>query len=234
MKKIFAIFAALIITSAALFAGDFYNGDIQFHGGLAAGKITLNSSSDASLSRDIDYESLQFNLGAESWHLFRPTTIFGAGFMAGLNAGVGGTKSDLDLFGQESNAPCWSFAGNFEVGPAIGLYLIELIRIGFHFGYNVGFNYDTPYSYKSSDGDARLSLSAWSSYVGFSTGIQVKLFPESGFTPLAGWKLIKGVSDSYIIELSSSEEMFDAGSDTVMAPYEFLQNIFYVGFSINW
>ena len=34
MKKILAILTALVITSAALFAGDFYNGDIQFHGGL--------------------------------------------------------------------------------------------------------------------------------------------------------------------------------------------------------
>lgn len=53
-------------------------------------------------------------------------------------------------------------------------------------------------------------------------------------TPVAGWNLIKGFSDSYIIELSSSEAMFDAGSDTVEATYDFLQNIFYVGFSINW
>jgi hypothetical protein len=227
MKKIIALIAALVVTSGLLFAGDFYNGDFQLHGG-----VGFNSTTIPDLSTSDAIKATQFNGGLESWHMFRPITLLGVGFMAGANIGFGSTKQEMTFVDEPGNQSGLSLTGNFEVGPAVSLYLFELLRIGFHFSYNTGFNIDTPYSYSS--GSDYLKYQILGTYSGFSTGLQFKAFPEGKVSAVAGWKLVKGLTNSEEVSLTSSDAFFDAGTKTLYYDYSFTQNILYAGVSFNW
>ena len=229
MKKIIAVIAALVVTGSALFAGDFYNGDIQFQGGLAVNTTKISDFSD-------DIKAKEFDLGLQSWHLFRPISLVGVGFMAGLNAGVGTTEQlslNMGIGSVKGNMTGLSYSVNAEFGPAVAIYLANIIRIAGNFSYNAGTNFDMPFVYENTVYNYRSSaeISTKGSYKGFSAGLQAKLFPAAKCSLLVGWKLVKGLSDSYEYQYLGS-----SGSETsiIHNRYDFTQNHLYAGLSVNW
>ncbi len=229
MKKLVSIIVALVIAGGVLFAGDFYNGDIQLQGGMSFNKSTMED-----VSKDISAK--EFDLGLQSWHLFRPVEIVGLGFLVGGNLGIGATDKWENVSGATNGI---SFTANFEIGPAVGLYLGNIVRLGGNFCFDAGFNMDMPVVYESTYSSSVTLINA--SYSGFSTGLQAKFFPESRCNLIFGWKLIKGFSDSYensTTVSSSSSRSSSSGSGsfdkTIYKKYDFTQNIIYLGFGISW
>ena len=219
MKRLITILAALILVSGAAFAGDFYNGDVQFQLG-----ISKNSTKLQNFDKNITAKEGVF--GFQTWHLFKPVDLVGVGFMGGFNVGVG-TTDQLDLYNpsngqsEKSNVDGVSYSYNFEIGPAVGIYLGKIVRFGANICYTAGFNYDIPYTKNN------LRTIVWTEYKGLSAGLQAKFIPDKKCNPIVGWKLVKGFSDNYSIISQGTESQRNEN-------YDFTQNIFYAGLGISW
>ncbi len=240
MKKLVAVLAAAVLAGGAIFAGDFYNGDIQLQAGVGFDTVKAED-----LDRTI--KGTIFDFGVESWHLFKPIDLIGVGFSVGFNGGVGATEkwssSYYSGFGMEvkpQNGLSANF--NFNIGPAVGLYLGNVVRFGVNFGFNAGFSFDEPsvyeyeYStgyYSTNTGTARTSI--WASYSGIDFGIQAKFLPESVVNPVIGWRIVKGSASSFDYSVSmpdSDDNKYDTG--TMYRKYDFTQNVLYVALSFSW
>lgn len=228
MKRLITILAALILVSGAAFAGDFYNGDVQFQFGGA-----LDSTKIQDMNEKITAKEGIF--GFQSWHLFRPIELVGVGFMGGFNIGLGQTDQ-LEFYNsfthkrEKGNKKGFSFTYNFEIGPAVGIYLGEVVRFGANICYTLGFNIDRPMEYRKDD--KMYEYNVWSEYKGFSAGLQAKFLPEKKCNPIVGWKLVKGYSDTTFGQVESTG--YTTGKKEYDQKYDFTQNIFYAGLGISW
>lgn len=226
MKKILAIVAALVVMGGVACAGDFYNGDIQIQLGYASNKAALEG-----FLVDKDVKSKQFDLGLETWHLFRPVEIVGVGFMGDFNMGFGTAEKLYDTVGYEDG---FSFSLNVAVGPAVGLYLGNVVRLGFNIGYDAGFSFEEPYRfvYDSAYVSGTSYCDVKASYSGLALGLQAKFLPESKVNPVIGWKFVKGAASSYDYYLYDPSDSYS--SDTINKKFDFTQNIFYAAISFSW
>lgn len=229
MKKILTIIASLILISGVSFAGDFYNGDIQFQ--LGAG---LNTTEIQDMEDNLNAKEVVF--GIQTWHLFNPVDILGVGFMAGFNFGFGPTEQ-IEMYTpygkKKGNQTGASVTYNFELGPAIGIYLGNVVRFGANICYSYGYNYDMPFNYKDKDADFYISSSVHSEFDGISTGVQAKFLPNKKCNPIIGWKFLRGFSNTVGSEVSSSVSAFES-SEEFSYEYTFTQNIIYAGVGISW
>ena len=239
MKKLVAVLAAAILAGGAIFAGDFYNGDIQLQAGVGFDTVKAED-----LDRSI--KGTIFDFGVESWHLFKPIDLIGVGFSVGFNGGIGATEqwplpySGYGVEVKTLNGLSGNF--NFAIGPAVGLYLGNVVRFGVNFGFDAGFSIDEPLAYEyevstgyygSSKGTARATVFA--SYSGIDFGIQAKFLPESVVNPVVGWRIVKGSASSFDYSVSmpdSDDNKYDTG--TMYRKYDFTQNILYVALSFSW
>lgn len=232
MKKLVGLLAALVLAGGSIFAGDFYNGDIQLQFGFAFDKATAEDI-DAAINAKV------FNGGIESWHLFKPVDMLGLGFMVGFNAGVGKTdrwSTNLTGFGDtnskmelKGNKDGLSWNWNFNIGPAVAFYAGDIVRIGANFGFATGFNFDEPYKAELNTEHIKGSTSATfkASYSGFTTGIQAKFFPDFFINPVIGWRLVRGTSNSVDYNISSFK-------GTLNKKYTFTQNVVYAALAFSW
>ena len=224
MKKICLLVASLVIAGGSLFAGDFYNGDVQFQAGLGLNKVIIEDEPK-------DITSKEFNLGIQSYHLFKPIDLVGVGFMAGFNGGVGKTDNWKSLGNNATNEDSLAVSLNFEIGPAVGLYLGNIVRIGFNIGYNTGWSFNTPENFKISSGNGYTNIST--SYNGLSLGLQGKFFPNSRVNPVIGWRLVKGFSDSVeIIKGGNARKSYKM--DTYSYKFDLTQNVIYAALALSW
>lgn len=232
MKKLVGLLAALVLAGGSIFAGDFYNGDIQIQLGFALDKATAEDI-DAAINAKV------FNGGIESWHLFKPVDMFGVGLMAGFNAGVGKTdrwSTTLTGFGDtnskmelKGNKDGLSWNLNFNIGPAVAFYAGDIVRIGANFGFATGFNFDEPYKAEFNTENIRGSTSASfkASYTGFTTGVQAKFFPDFFINPVIGWRFIRGTSKSVDYNVGSFKSSLNK-------KYTFTQNVIYAALAFSW
>ena len=238
MKKLVAVLAAAVLAGGAIFAGDFYNGDIQLQAGIGFDTVKAED-------HDRTIKGTIFDFGVESWHLFKPIDLIGVGFSVGFNGGIGATEqwplpySGYGVEVKPLNGLSANF--NFNIGPAVGLYLGNVVRFGINFGYNAGINFDQPvsYEYDFSDGyssqKGTAATSIWASYSGIDFGIQAKFLPESVVNPVIGWRIVKGSASSFDYSMStpySDDNKYDTG--TMYRKYDFTQNILYVALSFSW
>ena len=227
MKKILAFVSALIVMGGVACAGDFYNGDIQIQLGLGLNKATIED-----VSKDIDAK--EFNFGLQSWHLFKPLDMLGVGFMGGFNIGAGKTENWKEP-GNVSGITYedgMSASFNYEIGPAVGLYLANIVRFGFNIGYNAGLDFETPSNYEIKDADIKGYTNVSAFYSGISLGLQAKFFPESKVNPVVGWRFVKGSADT--VEITSYATGSDYNSDSYNKKYDFTQNVLYAAISFSW
>lgn len=217
MKKLIAAAAALVLAGGVFFAGDFYNGDIQLNLGVGFGNVKVGENKDSLTKSTIA------DFGVESWHLFRPIDLLGVGFMVDLNGGIGGTRLDVDAL--DVSGVALNF--NFAIGPAVGVYLGNIVRLGAAFGFNAGFNVDDLKMESWDENNGRpihhLTTSYYSGYAGFIFGLQAKFFPNSKVNPVVGWKIVKGFSDT----MNINDDSYDGD-------YDFTQNTLYIALSFNW
>ncbi len=240
MKKLVAVLAAAILAGGAIFAGDFYNGDIQLQAGVGFDTVKADE-----LDRTI--KGTIFDFGVESWHLFKPIDLIGVGFSVGFNGGIGATEKwpapNFEPFAEVKPQNGLSGNFNFAIGPAVGLYLGNVVRFGVNFGFDAGFSIDEPlvyeyeenyslgsYSAGTSKGTARTSI--WASYSGIDFGIQAKFLPESVVNPVIGWRIVKGSASSFDYSVSQPDDTYKNG--TMYRKYDFTQNVLYAALSFSW
>lgn len=235
MKKLVAILAAAVLAGGSIFAGDFYNGDVQLQLGVGFDNVKLQDVNKPITGTIVDF-------GLETWHLFRPIELVGVGFSLGFNGGIGPTdKWSYPIGGTEvtgtDNGMSANF--NFNIGPAAAIYLGKVVRFGLNFGLNTGLSYDMPFLYSGRVKIGRYeesisgSIDVFSTYVGINLGLQAKFFPESVVNPVIGWRLSTGSNSEYFAHIdrfggSSSSEK------TVKGKYEFTQNAIYLALSFSW
>lgn len=218
MKRFVAVLCALVVAACALFAGDFYNGDVQIDvgGGFGSEKIMLGTHFADSVSAEF---------GLESWHLFKPIDMLGVGFMVALNMGVGESHIDWSIF----NTQDLTFYFNFSVGPALGVYLGNIVRFGATIGFNFGYNFELTGTVIQMGSSSTISPSFYTTYLGFDVGLQAKFFPNSVVNPILGWNFVQGFSK----QLNSDAAAYSSYAG-VPAPYRFMRNTVYAGLSFSW
>lgn len=241
MKKLVAILAAAVLAGGSIFAGDFYNGDVQLQLGVGFDEVKIQDINKPVKATLVDF-------GLETWHLFRPIELVGVGFSVGFNGGLGPTdRWSFPLGGLteiQGNNDGLSANFNFNIGPAAAIYLGKVVRFGLNFGLNTGINYDMPFFYsgKIKEGNSEKtynsSISILASYVGINFGLQAKFFPESVVNPVIGWRLSTGSTSEYfasVISSGSSSSSKSSSSDkTYDGKYEFTQNVIYLALSFSW
>lgn len=230
MKKLVAILAAAVLAGGSIFAGDFYNGDIQIQLGVGNDTIKVQDENESVKGTLVDF-------GLETWHLFRPIELVGVGFSMGFNGGLG--PCDKMSNGTENGL---SANINFNIGPAAAIYLGKVVRFGVNFGLNTGFSFDQPYIYQNSvtvrntTYSTRASSELYSTYVGIDFGLQAKFLPESVVNPVIGWRLSTGSNSQYNVH-STSYSSLTSSTNTerlIAGRYEFTQSLFYLALSFSW
>lgn len=241
MKKLVAILAAAVLAGGSIFAGDFYNGDVQLQLGVGFDEVKIQDINKPVKATVVDF-------GLETWHLFRPIELVGVGFSVGFNGGLGPTdRWSYPLGGLteiQGNNDGLSANFNFNIGPAAAIYLGKVVRFGLNLGLNTGINYDMPYFYsgKIKEGNSEKtynsSISILASYVGINFGLQAKFFPESVVNPVIGWRLSTGSNSEYFASFissgNSSSSKSSSSDTTYKGKYEFTQNVIYLALSFSW
>ena len=231
MKKIFALVAALVVMGGVACAGDFYNGDIQIQFGYGINKATVQD-----VNKDINAN--EFAMGLQSYHLFKPWDIVGFGFMGGFNLGVGKTENwrEMGNFPGVTYEDAISVSFNFEIGPAIGLYLGNVVRFGFNIGYNAGWNFKEPSNYRYTQRYSEVYgyTNLNTGYSGLSLGLQAKFLPNSVVNPVVGWRFVKGFSDEINVISYSSASTSHSTSEKLNKKFDLTQNVLYAAISFSW
>ena len=232
MKKLLVLIAALFIAGGSLVAGDFYNGDIQIQLGYATNKANIEDV-------DKSVDSKEFDFGLETYHFFKPLDMLGVGFMGGFDVGVGKTENWKDIYGIDSDISYedgLSVSLNVDIGPAVALYLGNIVRFAFNIGYTSGWKFDTPSAYtvdsKYISGNGYTTVQA--SYNGFALGLQAKFLPNCKVNPVVGWRMVKGFADSvdYVTSTPGSSGRYDDG--TLDQKFDLTQNVIYAALSFSW
>lgn len=205
MKRFVALVSALILAGGMIFAGRFYNGDVQLQMGVGFGSTSIQDYDNPVTSTVADF-------AFESWHLFRPIELLGVGFMTGSNFGVGKSKY-YDAAASDEDK--WDSGGsinvNFTIGPAVGVYLGNVVRLAATLGLDAGLNFDF------------VSPVFSSGYLGVNAELQAKFFPGFIVNPVVGWRMVSGFADDVTVNLH-----------TEFVKYSFVQNVLYFAFSFSW
>lgn len=206
MRRFVALVSALILAGGMIFAGRFYNGDVQLQMGVGFGSTSIQDYDNPVTSTVADF-------AFESWHLFRPIDLLGVGFMTGGNFGVGKSKYyDAD----SSNGDEWKTGGAFNwnvftIGPAVGVYLGNVVRLAATVGFDVGLNTDFAFSLFPTG------------YLGVNAELQAKFFPGFIVNPVVGWRMVSGFSDDVAVDFHTED-----------LPCTFVQNVLYFALSFSW
>lgn len=227
MKKLITVIASIILLTGSVFAVDFVDdADIQILSGYSRTRIEVEDMKNP-------IHANEAVLGIGGWGLFKPVDTFGFGVAFNVGGSVGlADKMELEtpvgtIKGDKSGLSC---SVNVGIGPAIAVYLGEAVRFGTNFCFTCGYRYDVPLVYNNNG--FRYGTSIDTRYGGFSTGVQAKFLPNNTFSPIVGWKFIKGFSGNIQVETESSDDVYDK-TEYVNSKYRFTQNIFYIGLGIS-
>jgi hypothetical protein len=207
MKKvIFTTILSLCMLSG--FAKTIYKGDVQLQLGYSANSIRYEDNSP-------NFDTNNFNLGVQTWHLFGSSEFFKAGFMVNNEWGFGNSEIN-----QVINEQHFVFNTYSLIGPAIGMDFAGFVRLNFAVGFatigNIA-NYDN-YTIANMN-------------CGFGLDVQAKLLPRFSISPIIGYRFAStfGNSASIVIDNSSNVDFLFNEKQTPT-----LKNEIYTGVSFNW
>ena len=211
--------------AACLFCAGFaaaekkYSGDIQLHGGLGT------SSFDADRATE-ELDSFLFTFDIESWHLFKVSDAFSAGFMVSMDSALGTTEK-VEIMGQEGD---YGLTGEFSCnfGPAFAFTLGKVCRLGLTAGFDAGVQISHPYADYDSESEAEISFAG----AGFDLGFQAKFVPESHVSPVVGWRYYKLYANEYDFKMTINDSVIEDA--TYKDDCNITNSIFYAGVSFNW
>lgn len=221
MKKIIGVVTAVLLMSGTVFAKGNYNGDIQIQGGFGfdTGSYKIDPA-------EFSVKSGKFNIAVETWHLFKITDLFSAGFMVNDNIGLGSTTEQTTKVAGSSytDKDHNGFAFNWSglIGPAVGISAIDIVK----FNVAVGLAFDLS-MYFAEDGKSSQSIFG----PGIGVDVQAKFFPTKAISPVVGYKFASTFSKSIMYtttEPKTKTETIDVDSANV------LSNVIYAGVSFNW
>ncbi|MBP5520509.1 MAG: hypothetical protein J6X84_08030 [Treponema sp.] len=196
MKRLVSFLSVALVGLSMAFARGTYAGDVQFHVGLDLTEVKIESQ-----NYELKKDSFAFDVA--TWHLFALNDVIRLGFTASLD-GIAGNNQ---------------LAYDFNVGPAIGFDLGNVVRFGATIGLNVG-------GQVSSEGIDYVNV--FSELLGATFGVQAKFIPQSKVSPLIGYRFVSSFANNYDVEGTHVTKY------NVKENLNFYENVFYTGLSINF
>ena len=233
MKKVIsALVAAALISGTAFATTKKYQGDVQILGGLGVEGTYLENKS-AGVTTKNTAEAVSFEFDVQSWHLFGINNFFSAGFMAGVDMGLGGVtalKTKVgDLPSTDEDDLAVSFHTNFFVGPAVAFDVKDVVRFNIGLGLDLGLNMYTQRKDLTTTDDTKL-LATYVTPVGIAAEVQAKFCPNKRCSPVVAYRLTNDFATKYYTYDQDTEKTETKDIDSVQT----ISNSFLVGVSINW
>ena len=217
MKQIISILLAAVLLTGTVFAEKKYSGDIQIIGGLSTDAYQIKKEIA------VNADSLLFDLSVESWHFFKINRVLDAGFIAGINAGIGGTTlfktNSISIPKDSLGISCHI---NAITGPAIALSVKNVVRFNIAAAFNLSFlnlisrteNDKTVYTYCAP--------------LGFDLEAQAKFTPDKKISPIVGYRLTTNFENNFSTFSDGTNKSFPVDS------LEVVTNTIFAGISFNW
>ncbi|MGN0732135.1 MAG: hypothetical protein ACI4MA_09550 [Treponema sp.] len=239
MKKIIGVLVALGVMAGSAFARGAYDGDIQLHLGVGFDSYSMVKPpvtyEDGTLTYSSELSTATFDFDLETWHLFNFNDVFGLGFMAGFNGGIGGATKVVATLTHSKEGSLTTqlpneylgFAARFYglIGPAVGIKLGNVVKFDIALGLAYGFSTASFYQPEEKDSLSMIFMGG----AGFGFDIQAKFVPNSPVSPVIGYRfaVIPVTSYTAISEAYGTQEIkCDSASN--------VNNEIYIGISFNW
>lgn len=216
MKKIISTLLTVFLLTGTIFAEKKYSGDVQILGGLSIDDYQIKKEGT------LDADSLLFDLSVESWHFFKINSVLDAGFMAGINAGIGGTtlfKINSISVPQDSLGVACHI--NTIIGPAIALSVKDVVRFNITVGLDVSFL--NLISHTESDDP----IVNYCTPLGFALEAQAKFTPNKKVSPIVGYRITTNFGNDFATLSNGTSQSYKADSLAVVT------NTVFVGISFN-
>ncbi len=207
MKK-FLLISILSITMISSFANTIYRGDIQLELGYSANSIRYEDNSP-------NFDTNNFNLGIQTWHLFGASDFFKAGFMVNNEWGFGNSKINQVIREKKFVFNTYSL-----IGPAIGMDFAGIARINFAVGFAAIGNISNNDNYTIANMNCGIGLD-----------VQAKFLPRFSISPIIGYRFASTFGNSASIVIDNSENV-DFFFNDIKTPT--IKNEVYAGISFNW
>lgn len=207
MKK-FLLISILSITMISSFANTIYRGDIQLELGYSANSIRYEDNSP-------NFNTNNFNLGIQTWHLFGASDFFKAGFMVNNEWGFGNSKINQVIREKKFVFNTYSL-----IGPAIGMDFAGIARINFAVGFAAIGNISNNDNYTIANMNCGIGLD-----------VQAKFLPRFSISPIIGYRFASTFGNSASIVIDNSENV-DFFFNDIKTPT--IKNEVYAGISFNW
>ena len=207
MKK-FLLISILSITMISSFANTIYGGDIQLELGYSANSIRYEDNSP-------NFDTNNFNLGIQTWHLFGASDFFKAGFMVNNEWGFGNSKINQVIREKKFVFNTYSL-----IGPAIGMDFAGIARINFAVGFAAIGNISNNDNYTIANMNCGIGLD-----------VQAKFLPRFSISPIIGYRFASTFGNSASIVIDNSENV-DFFFNDIKTPT--IKNEVYAGISFNW
>ena len=186
MKKIISILLAAVLLTGTVFAEKKYSGDIQIIGGL---------STDA------------YQIKKESWHLFKINSVLDAGFIAGINAGIGGTTlfktNSISIPKDSLGISCHI---NAITGPAIALSVKNIVR------FNIAAAFNLSFLNLISRTESDKTVYTYCAPLGFALEAQAKFTPDKKISPIVGYRLTTNFENNFSTFSDGTNKSFPVDS----------------------
>lgn len=207
MKKVL-LSTILAFSMLSSFAKSFYKGDIQLELGYSANNIKYEADSQS-------FNTDNFNLGIQTWHLFGTSDFIKAGFMVNNEWGFGASQINQVIKNQQFVINSYSL-----IGPAVGMDLAGIVRINFAVGFATIGNITNYDNYTIANMNCGIGLD-----------VQAKFLPRFSISPIIGYRFAStfGNSASVVIDNSSNVDFFFNDTQTPT-----IKNEVYAGISFNW
>lgn len=207
MKKVL-LSTILAFSMLSSFAQSFYKGDIQLELGYSANSIRYEDNSP-------NFDTNNFNLGIQTWHLFGSSDFIKAGFMVNNEWGFGASQINQIIKNQQFVINSYSL-----IGPAVGMDLAGIARINFAVGFATIGNITNYSNYTIANMNCGIGLD-----------VQAKFLPRFSISPIIGYRFAStfGNSASVVIDNSSNVDFFFNDTQTPT-----IKNEVYAGISFNW
>ena len=207
MKKVL-LSTILAFSMLSSFAQSFYKGDIQLELGYSANSIRYEDNSP-------NFDTNNFNLGIQTWHLFGTSDFIKAGFMVNNEWGFGASQINQVIKNQQFVINSYSL-----IGPAVGMDLAGIARINFAVGFATIGNITNYDNYTIANMNCGIGLD-----------VQARFLPRFSISPIIGYRFAStfGNSASVVIDNSSNVDFFFNDTQTPT-----IKNEVYAGISFNW
>ena len=217
MKRIISTLLTAFLLTGTIFAEKKYSGDVQILGGLSIDDYQIKK--EGTLYAD----SLLFDLSVESWHFFKINSVLDAGFMAGINAGIGGTTLyKINSYSVPQDSLGVAYHVNAITGPAIALSVKDVVRFNIAVGLDV--SYLNLISYTESDDP----VVNYCTPLGFALEAQAKFTPNKKVSPIVGYRITTNFGNEFANLSNGTNTPVQVDSLAVVT------NTIFAGISFNW